>query len=53
MLILAIIGLVPIVGGSILFVVNLLGLGAILVWQFTKLRSPIGEPLPDQTVHHE
>lgn len=53
MLILALLGLVPIVGGSMLLVVNLMGLGSILVWQLTKGKTPIGEPVHDEPIRRE
>lgn len=43
MLILALIGLIPVLGGLVVSVANIFGFGAILAWQVGKVRSPVAK----------
>ncbi len=43
MLILALIGLIPVLGGLMVSVANIFGFGAILAWQVGKVRSPVAK----------
>jgi hypothetical protein len=50
LLLLALIGWIPIVGGLLFFAVTIFGCGAILLWKFGKVQPPVDERTSD-TIH--